>query len=60
MTNKKQILDYAFTEAVSTVNLNSVTKELAEDIIATAMFGYAVHRSPAGRVRVILRLEGAS
>ena len=41
MTNKKQILDYAFNEAISTVNLNSVTKEVAEDAIATAMFGYA-------------------
>lgn len=41
MTNKKQILDYAFNEAISTVNLNSVTKEVAEDAIATAMFAYA-------------------
>ena len=41
MTNKKQLLDYAFTEAVSTLNLKSLTKEVAEEAIATAMFGYA-------------------
>ena len=41
MTNKKQILDYAFDEAVGTINLNSITKEVAEEAIATAMMGYA-------------------
>ena len=41
MTNKKQLLDYAFEEAIGTINLNSVTKEVAEEAIATAMMGYA-------------------
>lgn len=41
MTNKKQILDYAFDEAVGTINLNSITREVAEEAIATAMMGYA-------------------
>ena len=41
MTNKKQILDFAFEEAVGTLNLNSITKEVAEEAIATAMIGYA-------------------
>ena len=41
MTNKKQILDFAFEEAVGTINLNSITKEVAEEAIATAMMGYA-------------------
>lgn len=41
MANKKQILDFAFNEAVSTLNLNSLTKEVAEEAITTAMFGYA-------------------
>lgn len=41
MTNKKQILDFAFEEAVGTLNLNSITKEVAEEAIATAMMGYA-------------------
>ncbi|MCI6855640.1 MAG: hypothetical protein MR908_10140 [Firmicutes bacterium] len=41
MTNKKQVLDYAFEEAVGTINLNSITKEVAEEAIATAMMGYA-------------------
>lgn len=41
MTNKKQVLDYAFDEAVGTINLNSITKEVAEEAIATAMMGYA-------------------
>ena len=31
MTNKKQVLDYAFEEAVGTINLNSITKEVAEE-----------------------------
>ena len=30
MTNKKQLLDYAFEEAIGTINLNSITKEVAE------------------------------
>ena len=41
ITNKKQVLDYAFEEAVGTINLNSITKEVAEEAIATAMMGYA-------------------
>ena len=41
MTNKKQVLDYAFEEAVGTINLNSITKEVAEEANATAMMGYA-------------------
>lgn len=41
MTNKKQVLDYAFDEAVGTINLNSITREIAEEAIATAMMGYA-------------------
>ena len=41
MANKKQILDYAFDEAVGTINLNSITREVAEEAIATAMMGYA-------------------
>ena len=41
MTNKKQVLDYAFDEAVGTINLNSITREVAEEAIATAMMGYA-------------------
>ena len=41
MTNKKQVLDYAFEEAVGTINLNSITREVAEEAIATAMMGYA-------------------
>ena len=41
MTNKKQLLDYAFEEAIGTINLNSITKEVAEEAIATAMMGYA-------------------
>lgn len=41
MTNKKQVLDFAFQEAVGTINLNSISKEIAEEAIATAMFGYA-------------------
>lgn len=41
MANKKQVLDYAFEEAVGTINLNSITKEVAEEAIATAMMGYA-------------------
>ena len=41
MTNKKQLLDYAFSEAISTLNLNSLTEEVAHEAIATAMFGYA-------------------
>ena len=41
MANKKQVLDYAFEEAVGTINLNSITKEGAEEAIATAMMGYA-------------------
>ena len=41
MTNKKQVLDYAFDEAVGTINLNSITREIAEKAIATAMMGYA-------------------
>ena len=41
MANKKQVLDYAFEEAVGTINLNSITKAVAEEAIATAMMGYA-------------------
>ena len=41
MANKKQVLDYAFEEAVGTINLNSITKEVAEEAIAKAMMGYA-------------------
>lgn len=41
MTNKKQVLDYAFEEAVGTINLNSITRDVAEEAIATAMMGYA-------------------
>lgn len=41
MANKKQVLDYAFEEAVGTINLNSITREVAEEAIATAMMGYA-------------------
>ena len=41
MTNKKQLLDYAFEEAIGTINLNSITKEVAEEAIETAMMGYA-------------------
>ena len=41
MTNKKQLLDYAFSEALTTLNLNSLTKDVAEEAIAEAMFGYA-------------------
>ena len=41
MTNKKQLLDYAFEEAVGTINLNSITRDVAEEAIATAMMGYA-------------------
>ena len=37
MTNKKQLLDYAFEEAIGTINLNSITKEVAEEAIETAM-----------------------
>ena len=41
MTDKKQVLDFAFEEAVGTINLNSITREVAEEAIATAMMGYA-------------------
>ncbi len=41
MINKKQLLDYAFDEAIKTMNLNSMNSEIAEEVIATAMLGYA-------------------
>ena len=41
MTDKTQVLDFAFEEAVGTINLNSITREVAEEAIATAMMGYA-------------------
>ena len=41
MTDKKQVLDFAFEEAVGTINVNSIIREVAEEAIATAMMGYA-------------------
>jgi len=41
MTNKKQLLDYAFEEAVNTMNAAVIDADLVENFIATAMMGYA-------------------
>ena len=32
MTNKKQLLDYAFEEAIGTINLNSITKKPSKQL----------------------------
>ncbi len=41
MTNKKQLLDYAFEEAVKKMNAAVLDAALVEGFIETAMFGYA-------------------
>lgn len=43
MTNKKQILDFAFEDAVQTTHINNMDANLVVDYIKTAMFGYAEH-----------------
>lgn len=41
MTNKKQLLDYAFEEAVRTLNVFTLENTLLKDAIFTSMKGYA-------------------
>lgn len=41
MYSRKQILDFAFQEAVSQCHLNGMSKEIAEEVMATAMKAYA-------------------
>ena len=41
MTNKKQILDFAFEEALQTMNINNMDAALVNDYLKTAMLGYA-------------------
>ncbi len=41
MYSKKQILDFAFQEALNNCHLNGMDKELMEDVLATSMRAYA-------------------
>ena len=41
MTNKKQLLDYAFEEAVNACHLNGLAPEVAEEVLTTGMNAYA-------------------
>ena len=41
MTNKKQLLDYAFEEAVKKMNAAVLDADLVVGFIETAMLGYA-------------------
>ena len=41
MTNKKQLLDFAFEEAIRTLNVFTLENTLLKDAIFTSMMGYA-------------------
>ena len=41
MYSRKQILDFAFQEALNNGHLNGMDKDLMEDVLATSMRAYA-------------------
>ena len=45
MFSKKQLLDFAFQEALSSCNLGDATRETAIEVLATAMKGYSVREN---------------
>lgn len=45
MFSKKQLLDFAFQEALTSCNLGDATRETAIEVLATAMKGYSVREN---------------